>query len=171
MNMNALEDMLSLLQPDFNKLASLQKEIRENLIQYADGKPLKGNELVGWLGEIYVKSLLDGKLVNDQNEHDVETNNQRISVKARKGNGSGWQQTSAIPKYEGEDCPTQLAFVHLLDDYSLDRIWLFDWQHLCQNNRFISHIVRGNHRSYIFKLNENRDREFIIYQRPHLRIS
>jgi len=35
-------------------------------------KTLKGNELVGWLGEIYTKIVLNGHLVDDSYEHDVE---------------------------------------------------------------------------------------------------
>ena len=54
----------------FTELATLQNQIREKLSGYADGKHLKGNELVGWLGEIYGKLLLDGKLVHDREEHD-----------------------------------------------------------------------------------------------------
>ena len=83
----------------FTELASLQDKIRVKLNAYADGKTLKGNELVGWLGEIYGKLLLDGKLVHDREEHDfVCADGSRVSVKTRKGFGTGWQRTSAIPK-------------------------------------------------------------------------
>lgn len=166
MNFAAVEAMANNFKPHFEQLFSLQVQIRDNLKEYADGKNLKGYELVGWLGEIYVKLLLNGKLVHDKHEHDVEASNgQRISVKARKGRGSGWQQTSSIPKFEGEDCPTHLAFVHLQDDYSLDRIWLFEWSHLSSNNRFVPHIVRGNLRSYVFKLDEKKDDAFVVYDK------
>lgn len=112
----------------FSKLASLQNEIREKLAVHADGKNLKGNELVGWIGEIYGKLLFDGTLVDDRQEHDfVSADGKRVSVKARKGWSSGWRQTSAIPKIEGSDCPTHLLCVHLNDDYSVDRMWLLDW--------------------------------------------
>ncbi len=66
----------------FQLLSSTQKEIQEKLQQHSDGKVLKGNELVGWLGEIYTKILFNGSLVDDSHEHDVETDdNLRISVK------------------------------------------------------------------------------------------
>jgi hypothetical protein len=125
---------------------------------------LKGNELVGWLGEIYGKMLLGGHLVYDSEEHDVETaDSLKVSVKARKGWNSGWKQTSAIPKIEGDNCPTHLLFVHLNDDYSIDRMWLYEWNYLFQNGRFKSHVVRGSHRSYIFTVDDRKDRQFEIF--------
>ncbi len=148
----------------FRQLSALQQEIHLKLASEADGKVLKGNELVGWLGEIYGKMLLGGELVNDREEHDfVCPDGRRVSVKTRKGTGSGWTQTSAIPKIEGDDCPTHLMFVHLNDDYSLDRIWLYPWEHLTAESRFSRHIVRGQHRSFIFRVNERNDRDFVVY--------
>src|ERR1700694_2614597 len=109
----------------FAELAVLQSKIHMKLSEYADGKTLKGNELVGWLGEIYGKLLLDGTLVHDREEHDfVCSDGRKVSVKTRKGFGAGWRRTSAIPKIDGQHCPTHLLFVHLRDDYSIDRIWL-----------------------------------------------
>ena len=148
----------------FTELASLQDKIREKLSAYADGKTLKGNELVGWLGEIYGKLLLDGKLVHDREEHDfVCTDGSRVSVKTRKGFGTGWKRTSAIPKLDGPQCPTHLLFVHLHDDYSIDRIWLFPWPDLAAKERFKSHTVRGSHRSFIFTLDEKKDKAHVVY--------
>lgn len=164
MDANPLEAMIAELKPLFEDLLSLQIQIREKISKYADGKHLKGHELVGWLGEIYVKLLLGGTLVHDRHEHDVEViGNWRVSVKARRGKNAGWRQTSPIARFEGEGCPTHLAFVHLHNDYSLDRISLFEWKHLCATNRFIPHSVRGTFRSYIFTVDEKRDCEFIIY--------
>lgn len=149
----------------FKQLSMVQDRIRQRLIAFSDGKTLKGNELVGWLGEIYGKLLFDGRLVDDSEEHDIQTpDNLRISVKARKGWKSGWQQTSAIPKIEGSDCPTHLLFVHLNDDYSIDRMWRYDWGYLRKAGRFKSHVVRGNHRSFIFKLDECNDKGFVVFQ-------
>ncbi len=117
----ALEKLEAECQSLFIRLAGLQTEIREKVSAHADGKTLKGNELVGWLGEIYGKLLFNGTLVSDREEHDFVTNDGwRVSVKARKGWKSGWKQTRAIPKIEGDECPTHLLFVHLNDDYSID---------------------------------------------------
>lgn len=148
----------------FLELTALQAKIRQKVSVYADGKNLKGNELVGWLGEIYGKLLFGGTLVDDQVEHDfVSSKGWRVSVKTRKGWNSGWKQTSPIPKIDGEDCPTHLLFVHLNDDYSIDCIWLFEWQHLIAANRFKKHIVRGVQRSFILSINEKKDVACIVY--------
>ena len=148
----------------FRQLSSLQANIHKRLEAQSDGKTLKGNELVGWLGEIYGKLLLGGKLVSDREEHDFECHDGRkVSVKTRKGWGSGWKQTSAIPKIEGDDCPSHLMFVHLEDDYKLERIWLYPWSELLSSGRFTSHKVRGQHRSFIFRVDDKKDNSFLIY--------
>lgn len=149
----------------FSKLSSLQREIKDKLSIHADGKNLKGNELVGWLGEIYGKLLFNGKLVDDREEYDfVSATGHRVSVKTRKGWNSGWKQSSAIPKIEIDGCPTHLLFVHLNDDYSIDRMWLFEWLQLVITERFKRHIVRGAQRSFIFTIDEVRDEKFIVYR-------
>lgn len=164
-NKNKVDALQRELSDLFASLSALQDNIRQRLIKFADGKTLKGNELVGWLGEIYGKILFDGRLVGDSEEHDIQTSDgRRISVKTRKGWKSGWKQTSAIPKIEGSDCPTHLLFVHLNDDYSIDRMWLYEWGYLRQVGRFKSHLVRGNHRSFIFNLDEGKDEPFVIFQ-------
>jgi len=69
----------------FHLLSITQKQIHDKLEEHADGKVLKGNELVGWLGEIYTKIICNGYLVDDSYEHDVEADNGiRISVKTKK---------------------------------------------------------------------------------------
>lgn len=165
-NSHAVSNLEAECQVLFSKLAALQREIREKLMVYADGKNLKGNELVGWLGEIYGKLLFDGTLVDDREEHDfVSANGQRVSVKTRKGWNSGWKQSSAIPKIEGSDCPSHLLFVHLNDDYSIDRMWLLDWCQLVADNRFKKHMVRGAQRSFIFAIDEVRDKPSVVYNK------
>lgn len=149
----------------FLQLSDLQMQIREKLRQHSDGKTLKGNELVGWLGEIYGKYLFDGHLVDDSFEHDFETSSGlRVSVKTRKGMASGWNRTSAIPKIYGDDCPTHLLFVHLNDHYIVDNIWFFPWDTLVEENRFKVHKVRGNVRSYYMSISSSKDVEYLIYQ-------
>ena len=148
----------------FNQLSTVQQEIHEKLKSYCDNKTLKGNEVVGWLGEIYGKLLFKGTMVDDSYEHDIETlDGKRISIKTRKGWNSGWTQSSAIPKIVGHDCPTHLLFVHLDDDYFIHGMWLFDWNFLKKNERFRKHMVRGNLRSYIFRLNETMDKNYKIF--------
>lgn len=152
---------------DFGKkLAEVNRQFAGAIAEYADQKNLKGNEIVGWLGEVYGKTLMTGTLVNDTNEHDFVTKDgMRVSVKTRRGVAAGWQRTSAIPKIEGSDTPSHLMFVHLNEDYSLDRIWLFDWEALRSSGRFTSHVVRGIHRSFIFNLSEKADAQNLVYPR------
>lgn len=164
-NPDAVDNLSMECEKLFARLSSIQIEIRNKLSAHSDGKNLKGNELVGWLGEIYGKLLFDGQLVNDKYEYDFITpTGYRVSVKTRKGWKSGWKQTSAIPKIEeDDDCPTHLLFVHLNDDYSIDRMWLFSWHRLIIDERFAKHMVRGRQRSYIFRIDELKDKQFIVY--------
>ena len=65
-----------------NQLCEIQNKIRAVVSVYANGRKLKGNELVAWLGEIYVKLLYDGLLADETEEHDVDCNDGKlISVK------------------------------------------------------------------------------------------
>lgn len=166
-NPNAVNSLEMDCKELFAKLSTIQTEIREKLSIHSDGKNLKGNELVGWLGEIYGKLLFEGQLVDDQFEYDfISSSGYRVSVKTRKGWKSGWKQTSAIPKIREEgDCPTHLLFVHLNDDYSIDRIWLLNWHQLVIDERFKKHMVRGRQRSFIFRIDELKDEQFIVYGR------
>ncbi|MCA1754113.1 MAG: hypothetical protein LC641_05305, partial [Spirochaeta sp.] len=163
---DALNAVESEFRQIFSSLQVLQASIREKLTAYSDGKNLKGNELVGWLGEIYGKLLLGGRLVDDREEHDFVTpEGWRVSVKTRKGWQGGWKQSSSIPKIEGPECPTHLLFVHLNDDYSVDRMWLFAWGHLFSTGRFRTHVVRGAPRSFILSIDERRDAEYLLYKK------
>jgi hypothetical protein len=95
--------------PLFTQLDALQTAIRQKLSAYADGKTLKGDELVGWLGETCGKLHLDGKLVDDSAEHDFVTpKDWRVSVTTRRGSKTGWQRSSAAPRIDGDGCRTHL---------------------------------------------------------------
>lgn len=160
----AIESFANQLGHLTNQLCQIQKNIRDVGSVYANGRKLKGNEIVAWLGEIYVKLLFDGLLADETEEHDVHCNDgKRISVKTRKGL-TGWSRTSGIPRIQGVDIPTHLAFVHLLDDYTLDRIWLFPWEDLIEDTRFRRKNVRGNQLDYYLILNERNDVKYLVYQ-------
>jgi hypothetical protein len=161
-------ESMDIVEKDFSglfvTLSMTQKKIRELLAEHSDGKVLKGDELVGWLGEIYTKIVVGGYLVDDSFEHDVETTSgMAISVKTRRGSKSGWNRTSAIPKIEGEEIPTHLMFVHLNEDYVVSEMWLYPWQDLIEQERFKKHIVRGNFRSFYMSVNPTRDQSYKIY--------
>jgi len=152
------------LQKHFNAIGQERTAIRKQLSQYANGRHLKGDELVCWLGEIYGKLLLGGILVSDDFQHDLETKNgNRISIKAREGKAKEWERTSNIPKIEGDGCPTHLMFVHLNNDHSIDRMWLYPWGNLRISGRFKEHIVRGSPRGFYFQVSPESDEKYLIH--------
>ena len=166
MNIESFKEIEDKFSEIFSRLSTIQSTIRQKLAGHADGKTLKGNELVGWLGEIYGKYLFNGYLVDDSFEHDVETQDGlRISVKTRKGTKKGWNRTSAIPKIEGDDCPTHLLFVHLNDNYLVENMWLYPWNELHVADRFKKHTVRGNMRSYYMQVNKHSDIKHLIFNK------
>lgn len=61
MGRQELEKIQLALRQNFDAIVKAQNEIKNKLIVYSDGKNLKGDEIVGWLGEIYAKILFDGK--------------------------------------------------------------------------------------------------------------
>lgn len=151
------------LMADFSKLMEIQETIKKKLQQHADDKLLKGDEVIGWMGEVYAKMLVKGKLVPDDLDYDVFVNNMRISAKARKGSGNSWTITSIIPRIEGKDCPTHLMFIKFNTDYSLDRVWLFPWQYLYNEGRFKPKKVRGGNVGYYVQISPSRDKDYLFY--------
>jgi len=147
-----------------NDLATLNSKIKKTLEPFSDNKNLKGDEVIGWLGEIYGKALLLGKLVDDQ--HDIEANGKRISVKARKGNNKGWQISGIIYRNKEKEPPTDLMFIHFNDDYTIDRIWLYDWNDMINEKRLKAKKVGDDERGFIFKVRNIKDRENVIYSKP-----
>lgn len=165
MKYQAIKDLEEKLLKELGVLSETTNRIRELLTAHSDGKLLKGDELVGWLGEIHGKLLFDGILVGDDNEHDFVTkDDRRISVKTRRDKGgSSWKRSSGIPKIHGDDCPTHLLFVRLGEDYRVKNMWLYEWKALLDAERFKSHKVRGSHRAFFFEVNEGSDRNQLIY--------
>lgn len=163
MNYIVIESFANQLVHLTNELSQIQHQIQEVASDHANGKKLKGNEIVAWLEEIYVKILFEGLLADEREEHDVHCEDgKRISVKTRKGL-KAWNRTSGIPRIQGDGIPTHLAFVHLFDSYALDRIWLFPWDDLLEKNRFHRKNVRGNQLDYYFMLNNRNDVQYVVY--------
>jgi hypothetical protein len=164
MNIDKIHSLDAELLQDLTALKEIETRIYNTLQKYADSKILKGNERVGWLGEIYCKLLLDGSLVPDNNEHDVITKEgHRISVKTRKSISSSWNISSLIPAIDGDKCPTHLLFVLLNDNYHAERMWLFDWGYLHATNRFKPKSVIKNNRGWYLRIKPSIDSPFIIY--------
>jgi len=158
-----LVQLSAALAADFNKIADAIRMIRKRLEEQADGKLLKGDEITGWLGEVYGKMLLNGRLVPDEYDYDAVAQDMRVSIKARKGTSPGWNITSLIPKVKGTDCPTHLMFMQFTDNYSLFRVWLFPWEDLYRNGRFLEKKVRGEHRGYYVRIKPEKDYSYLIY--------
>lgn len=164
-NKDALSELHNEMHQDFDAVYNGIRNIKNKLRKNSDGKTLKGDEIVGWYGEVCCRQLMGGILVSDKLEYDVLTpDGYRISVKTRKGSNGGWNTTSAIPKIDiDKESPTHLMFIHLADDYRVKEIWLFEWKELHDTNRFLEHNVRGNRRSYIVRINRQTDRKYLIY--------
>lgn len=145
-----------------SELFELEKKIKLYLNNFSDGKNLKGQELVGWLGEIYCKLFFDGRLVEDSNEHDFITKDGfRYSVKARKGFSGGWNESSTIPKIEGKESPTHLIFIHFNDNYSIDRLWLYEWNYLLTEVRLKPKKSRNQVTGWKFRVRDKKDAGFL----------
>jgi hypothetical protein len=152
------------LKDDFSLIKRATSSIKTKLQKFADGKDLKGDEITGWLGEVYGKLYFGGKLVPDNHDYDLLAQNMRISIKARKGYNKGWNISSTIPRIDGDDCPTHLAFVHFTDSYSLDRIWIFSWKELKEKQRFLKKKVHGLNRGYYIKIDSIRDEDNLSFR-------
>jgi hypothetical protein len=162
-----LQQLIASLETDFETITKAMQTIKEKLQEHADGKKLKGDELTGWLGEVYGKMLMNGTLVTDQYDYDFKAKNMRISVKARKGTARGWETTSLMPKIEGDKCPTHLMFIQFTNDYSIYRVWFFPWNDLYSHKRFIEKKVSGKHRGYYVRIKPLLDKDYLIYEKRH----
>jgi hypothetical protein len=150
---------------DLDALLYAQRRIKEALLQFSDGKNLKGDELTAWLGEIYAKMLFDGTLVDETHEQDfiVSKSGEKYAVKARKGNNKGWNTTSAISKIEGKDCPDFLLFVHFDNNYEIKNIWKYPWKEMFSADRFRAKKVRGESNRWDFRVTPTRDKIWLVY--------
>lgn len=139
--------------------------LKELIKEHSDGKNLKGDELVGWLGEIYTKLLVDGTVIDhDEFDYDVVKDKMRISVKTRKGKNSGWSRSGNIPNINvSNEGPTHLMFIHLEADYSLSGAWLFEWAWLTQSGRLIEKRNGNRVTGHFFALNVDSDKSYRQY--------
>jgi hypothetical protein len=143
------------------ELATINAKIKGALKPFSDNKTLKGDEVIGWLGEVFCNALLQGNLVDDQ--HDFEANDKRISVKARKGDNIGWNISGIIYQKKEKRDPTHLMFVHFNNDYTIDRIWEYEWSYLVESGRLKPKKVGDNERGVIFTVRNVKDKEYVVY--------
>jgi len=173
LNQSNLNRVIRDVKIELDIISGAMARIKSKLKKYADNKELKGDEMVGWLGEVYAKSYLNGKMVaNDNLDHDVVVGKiARVSVKARrqKDEKGSWKTSSRIPRIKGPGTPTHLLFVRLNENYEPDRMWLFEWADLLAEDRFKEKKVRRQHVGWTFSISEKRDKKNLIY--PNLDVS
>jgi hypothetical protein len=65
--------LISQNEEDFDCIKKATKRIKDRISKskYSDGKPWKGDELVGWIGEVYGKLMLGGNLTREGLEYDL----------------------------------------------------------------------------------------------------
>lgn len=160
-----LDKVKSKIEKDLDHLLNAQNKIKDLLKEFSDSKLLKGDELTGWLGEIYCKILFNGTLVDESNEHDFveQVTGKKYAVKARKSDKRGWNVTSAISKIEGQDCPDFLLFIHFTISYEVKSIWKYEWQEIFRENRFKPKKVRGSNNRWVFIVSKKKDKKHLIY--------
>jgi hypothetical protein len=120
-----------------------KNEIYDFLASLSGGKKL-ATDLEEAFGEIYGKTLMRGTLVeHGKAPFDFTTSDgKRISVKTKKGWAEEWRESGAIIYVNSGLVPTHLMFVHLNDDYTADRIWLFEWDYLGKSNRLWNNALQ-----------------------------
>ncbi|MDO7876679.1 hypothetical protein Q5H93_18180 [Hymenobacter sp. ASUV-10] len=167
LDITKIEKATNSIATDLDALLNSQCKIKDSLLHFSDGKNLKGDELTGWLGEIFAKILFNGTLVDESHEHDfiVPTSDEKYAVKARKGKNKGWNITSAISKIEGGDCPDFLLFIHFDTKYSIESIWKYNWKEILAEKRFKPKKVRGEGNRWYFQVTPTKDKARLVYSR------
>lgn len=164
LNTAVIRDIDSKLRERLDTLINIQDKIKEILLPMADGKQLRGNDIVGLLGEIYAVKMLSGKLLPDGKETDIDVPDckMRVSVKARKetSDKNSWKQTSDIHKIEDSDC-THLIFLKFDKEYRIANVWLYPWEVV--EKRAEEHNSRGTMMGYIFRVNPKEDEKYLRY--------
>ncbi len=157
----AIQKIESKLRPLFNQLVNVNRKIKGVLTSMRpSNKTLKGDEVVGWLGEIYAAEILSGTLLANDEEADVKTPTMRVSVKARKATSSNWPRTSDIHKIKGANC-THLIFLKFDKEYRLENVWLYPWEVV--EERAKPHKSRGNNMGYYFRVKPRKDNNYKKY--------
>ena len=167
----AKDDLIKLescMKNDFEAVHNAIEQVKKHLSDYVSSdRVLKGDEIVGWYGEIIVQELCGGKVITDDTkDYDVinEVSGERYSVKTRKGFGSGWRVTSLIPSNEiNDEAPTHLLFVHLDDEYRVISVWSYPWAEIVKAGRLRIKKVKGVERGYTFTVSKPNDTKYLIY--------
>jgi|AntRauTorckE5430_2_1112549.scaffolds.fasta_scaffold11770_3 hypothetical protein len=125
------------LSPVLESLHQIHKTVHNAIKPYTDGFSLKGNETVGWLGEMYAFQFFGGKIEKDSLSYDLTVTDsagkvEKLEVKTRRVTvGSNWSTTGVIKLNQiandgkfsvdigNDQNPTHLVFIKLYNNYSL----------------------------------------------------
>jgi hypothetical protein len=172
------------LSPVLESLHQIHKTVHNAIKPYIDGFSLKGNETVGWLGEMYAFQLFGGKIEKDRLSYDLTVTDsageiERIEVKTRRVTASSnWSKTGVIKlkriangskfsvDVDNNQNPTHLVFVKLYNNYSLAAIYKFSIKKLWEDNRLIESTPGKVFRGYTFTLSENTDIPCAKFENP-----
>lgn len=171
-----VEDLQQVLKNELNLLTSINDRVKkaieplvEPLLAEGSNFSLKGNEVVGWLGELYAATLLGGEIESDDKSYDIlvkgEAICERIEVKTRRQSSeksNSWKRSGVISVDE-KDSPTHVVFVKLDKDYRLDEMYKFGWQYLEKEDRLKEAKSNENKRGYYIVLAPTKQEEWMIY--------
>lgn len=141
---------------DLDGLVTLFESIRNELGKHADGKNLKGDEVVSWLGLIYSKMIYGNRLYAGQENYFTDEDGKTYAVKSRKGNSGRWNETGLISEINGEN-PDYLVFMQFNENYKVINIWKYDWATLMNENRFLPKVVKRNRRAWTLTVDVDGD--------------
>ena len=173
MNMDRIEAIQRELKDDLNTLATIDHKLKEAIKYYVGEFDLKGNEVVGWLGEMYSCHFFDGEIQPDVISYDILIPGkveERLEVKTRRVSKSGKDHgtQSGVIKLTGreQEDPTSLVFVTLTRDYLLQSIYKFPLSEIFGGldniKRLRSSKVKKNFRGYTLTLRED-DKQYLVY--------
>ena len=129
-----------------------------NILQpLSNGRPRNG-DIVAFYGEILVHELFGGIKQQNNNPFSIVANQNstefRIKVTTRVGNNIGWDESGKFLTNAGM---THVAFVHLNDDYSVDRIWLY------QIDFIINRQIEKGDNKIAFRIDEQNDANLLVF--------
>ena len=159
---------------ELNELATINERVKKKIrphikkiVADRNNYKLKGGEVVGWLGELYAATVLDGEIVSDDKSYDVvvAASKERVEVKTRRqpnDKSTSWKRSGVISVDE-DDPPTHLVFVKLNKGYQLEKTYKFKFTELKELGRLKLAKSNGNQRGYYFTLAPSRQSQWIIY--------
>jgi hypothetical protein len=127
---------------------------------------LKGNEVVGWIGELYAATVQGGEIKSDSESYDiVRENGKKVEVKTRRQSKDGstsWKRSGVI-SVDADNPPDYLIFVKLNKDYQLEEMYEFPWSYLKDEERLKEAKSNDNLKGYYIMLAPTIQGEYKVY--------